>query len=81
MPTHGGARGSRGKLSNLEIKDANPLPLVSGENSLGEASVRKDTTNGRTDSEVPARGSGGPRTERGRRNRVVTQSSTGYSRV
>jgi hypothetical protein len=67
MPTHGGARGSRGKRSNLEIKNANPLPLVSGENSLRESSVRNNTTNGRADSDVPARGSGGPRTERGKK--------------
>ncbi len=67
MPTDDGARGSRGKRGNREIKNANPLPLVSGEHSLRESSVRNDTTNGRADSEVPARGSGGPRTEQGKK--------------
>ena len=67
MPIHGRDPGFARKPCNPEIKDADPLPLVSGEGSSRESSIQNgNTANRRTDSEVPAKGSGGPRTERGK---------------
>ena len=58
----------RAPLVNPEIKDPDPLPLVSRDNSSSESSVQNGIkANGNTNSPVPARGSGGPRTKRGKK--------------
>jgi hypothetical protein len=68
MPINDRDPRSRTKLRNPEIKDADPPPLVSEENPSRVSSIENgNTANGNTDSGVPARGSGGPRTERGKK--------------
>jgi hypothetical protein len=60
-------RGSKRKVRNPEINHADPLPLAAGENSSRESSSQNgNSASGQTPSEVPAKGSGGPRTKRGK---------------
>ncbi len=58
MPIQGAEPGSRRKIRNPKINHADPLSPVAGENSSGESSIQ--SRNG------AAKGTGGPRTERGK---------------
>lgn len=58
MPIQGAGPGSRRKIRNPKINHADPLSPVAGENSSGESSIQSG--NG------AAKGTGGPRTERGK---------------